>query len=253
MMTLDADRARDSKRGSTVGNYARGSTWLRLDFAYLPQAVQWGRQPKQQRNECQWSNTEANRARSCGHRVESGCEGCRRYDRYHHYSSGTLRVDAGSCKGMLLRTGTGEVKHFNTRWLWVQRAMQRYGVEVQMVFSRQRFLRCFRASCRRAGEIIEGGPPADGIPHSMGVRRQVVGSARVTSKQLHLVGHGWRRGLTFWRCRSRRERRQATGSSPTANFSSTASLAASLGRRFGGAVPRAEGGWGGGAKRPFGA
>ena len=34
------------------------------------------------------------------------------------------------CKGMLLRHGTGKVKHLTTKQLWVQGAVQAYGMEV---------------------------------------------------------------------------------------------------------------------------
>ena len=41
-----------------------------------------------------------------------------------------LTVDASACKGMLLRQGAGRVKHLTTKQLWVQGAIQSYGVEV---------------------------------------------------------------------------------------------------------------------------
>lgn len=43
----------------------------------------------------------------------------------------TLSVDAGLCKGMLLRTGMGKVQHLSTKQPWVQGAIQSHSVEVQ--------------------------------------------------------------------------------------------------------------------------
>lgn len=40
-----------------------------------------------------------------------------------------LDVDANVCKGMLLRTGMGKVKHLSTKQPWVQGAIQSCGVE----------------------------------------------------------------------------------------------------------------------------
>lgn len=44
-----------------------------------------------------------------------------------------LCVGASACKGTLLRTGVGKVNHLSTKQLWVQGAIQGYGVEVQNV------------------------------------------------------------------------------------------------------------------------
>ena len=44
-----------------------------------------------------------------------------------------IHVDASACKGMLLRHGTGKVKHLTTKQLWVQGAVQAYGMEVLKV------------------------------------------------------------------------------------------------------------------------
>lgn len=45
-----------------------------------------------------------------------------------------LCVDARACKGMLVRAGTGKVKHLSTKQLlWVQGGIQGYGVGVQKV------------------------------------------------------------------------------------------------------------------------
>ena len=44
-----------------------------------------------------------------------------------------IHLDASACKGMLLRHGTGKVKHLTTKQLWVQGAVQAYGMEVLKV------------------------------------------------------------------------------------------------------------------------
>ena len=44
-----------------------------------------------------------------------------------------IHVDASACKGMLLRHGTGKVKHLTTKQLWVQGAFQAHGMEVLKV------------------------------------------------------------------------------------------------------------------------
>lgn len=42
-------------------------------------------------------------------------------------------MDASACKTMLLRFGSGKVNHLRLTQIWVQGAIQRYGVEVQKV------------------------------------------------------------------------------------------------------------------------
>lgn len=42
-------------------------------------------------------------------------------------------VDASACKGMLLRTGAGRVKHLSTKQLWVQGAVPAYQIGVRNV------------------------------------------------------------------------------------------------------------------------
>ena len=44
-----------------------------------------------------------------------------------------LNVDASACRGILLRQGSGKVKHLTTKQLWVQGAIQSYGLEVRKV------------------------------------------------------------------------------------------------------------------------
>ena len=42
----------------------------------------------------------------------------------------TLHVDSSACKGMLLRAGTGKVKHLSTKQLWTQAATEMHGIAV---------------------------------------------------------------------------------------------------------------------------
>ena len=44
-----------------------------------------------------------------------------------------LNVDASACRGILLRQGSGKVKHLTTKQLWVQGAIQSFGLEVRKV------------------------------------------------------------------------------------------------------------------------
>ena len=44
-----------------------------------------------------------------------------------------INVDASACRGMLLRQGSGKVKHLTTKQLWVQGAIQSFGLEVRKV------------------------------------------------------------------------------------------------------------------------
>ena len=41
-----------------------------------------------------------------------------------------LHVDASACRGMVLRTGVGKIKHLSTKQLWAQAAVSSYGVKV---------------------------------------------------------------------------------------------------------------------------
>ena len=45
----------------------------------------------------------------------------------------SLHVDSSTCKGMLLRHGSGKVKHLTTKQLWVQGAIQAYEMTVSKV------------------------------------------------------------------------------------------------------------------------
>lgn len=44
-----------------------------------------------------------------------------------------INVDASACRGILLRQGSGKVKHLSTKQLWVQGAIQSFGLEVRKV------------------------------------------------------------------------------------------------------------------------
>ena len=44
-----------------------------------------------------------------------------------------LRTDASACKGMLLRHGTGKVKHLSVKQLWAQECVRAYNVTIQRV------------------------------------------------------------------------------------------------------------------------
>ena len=42
----------------------------------------------------------------------------------------TLKTDATVCKSILLRHGTGKIKHLSTKQLWVQGAIEAYGMKI---------------------------------------------------------------------------------------------------------------------------
>ena len=44
-----------------------------------------------------------------------------------------LHVDSSACKGMLLRAGTGKVKHLSTKQLWIQAAVEMHGIIVSKI------------------------------------------------------------------------------------------------------------------------
>ena len=49
---------------------------------------------------------------------------------FHQKLPATLHVDSSACKGMLLRAGTGKVKHLSTKQLWTQAATEMHGITV---------------------------------------------------------------------------------------------------------------------------
>ena len=44
-----------------------------------------------------------------------------------------LYVDASACKGMILRRGSGKVKHLSVKQLWAQECVRAYGVTIQKI------------------------------------------------------------------------------------------------------------------------
>ena len=44
-----------------------------------------------------------------------------------------LNTDASACKGMLLRHGSGKVKHLSVKQLWAQECVRAYGVTIQKI------------------------------------------------------------------------------------------------------------------------
>lgn len=91
---------------------------------------------------CHWSNTQGNVALLSGEAelnsaVNIMSEGIgvinAAMEMFGERRTASLRVDASACKGMLLRAGTGKVRHLSTKQLWVQGAIQSYGVEVHKV------------------------------------------------------------------------------------------------------------------------
>ena len=55
----------------------------------------------------------------------------------------SLHVDANACKGMLLRHGSGRVKHLATKQIWAQGAIEAYSVAV-----------CKIPRCQYAADIL---------------------------------------------------------------------------------------------------
>ena len=44
-----------------------------------------------------------------------------------------VNTDSSACKGMVLRHGSGKVKHLTTKQLWVQGATRAYGIHVKKI------------------------------------------------------------------------------------------------------------------------
>ena len=42
-------------------------------------------------------------------------------------------TDASACRGMLLRSGVGRIKHLTTKQLWAQGAVASYGVVIEKI------------------------------------------------------------------------------------------------------------------------
>ena len=45
-----------------------------------------------------------------------------------------LYTDASACKGMLLRHGSGKVKHLSVKQLWAQECVRAYNVTIQKIY-----------------------------------------------------------------------------------------------------------------------
>ena len=89
-----------------------------------------------------WSKTQSNIALSSGEAelnaaVKGVSEGIGVYELMreilNHELELKLFVDASACRGILLRQGAGKVKHLTTKQLWVQGAIQSYGISVLKV------------------------------------------------------------------------------------------------------------------------
>ena len=60
----------------------------------------------------------------------------------------TLRTDASACKGMILRHGTGKVKHLSVKQLWSQEVVRFHDIQVR--------------------KVTRASNPADMLTHSVG-------------------------------------------------------------------------------------
>ena len=89
-----------------------------------------------------WSKTQSNIALSSGEaELNAAVKGMSETIGLYHLISETwgitpkveLCVDASACKGMVLRHGSGKVKHLSVKQLWVQEAVRVFGVQVARV------------------------------------------------------------------------------------------------------------------------
>merc|ERR1711873_173376 len=86
-----------------------------------------------------WSKTQSNIALSSGEAELNGSvkaiSEClsviHLYDElFHERLETNVHVDSSACKGMLLRSGAGKVKHLSTEQLWGQASAEMYGITV---------------------------------------------------------------------------------------------------------------------------
>ena len=86
-----------------------------------------------------WSKTQSNIALSSGEaelnssvKAISECLGIIHLwdELFHERLNTNVHVDSSACKGMLLRSGAGKVKHLSTKQLWLQAAAELYGINV---------------------------------------------------------------------------------------------------------------------------
>ena len=89
-----------------------------------------------------WSKTQSNIALSSGEaELNAAVKGLSETIGLYNLISETwgvtptagLCVDASACKGMVLRHGSGKVKHLSVKQLWVQEAVRAFGVQVSRV------------------------------------------------------------------------------------------------------------------------
>ena len=86
-----------------------------------------------------WSKTQSNIALSSGEAELNSCvkaiSECLSVihvweEMFHEGLEASVYVDSSACKGMLLRSGAGKVKHLSTKQLWVQASAEMYGITV---------------------------------------------------------------------------------------------------------------------------
>ena len=89
-----------------------------------------------------WSKTQSNIALSSGEaELNAAVKGLSETIGLYNLIAETWRVtpsvalcvDASACKGMVLRHGSGKVKHLSVKQLWVQEAVRVFGVHVSRV------------------------------------------------------------------------------------------------------------------------
>ena len=88
---------------------------------------------------CFWSKTQSNIALSSGEaelnscvKAVSECLGVVNLweELFDQTLPSRIHVDSSACKGMVLRAGSGKVKHLSTKQLWVQAATEAHGITV---------------------------------------------------------------------------------------------------------------------------
>ena len=86
-----------------------------------------------------WSKTQSNIALSSGEAELNSCVKTisemlgiiNLWDElFGEHLCATLHVDSSACRGMVLRSGTGKVKHLSTKQLWVQAAVEAFPLKV---------------------------------------------------------------------------------------------------------------------------
>ena len=89
-----------------------------------------------------WSKSQSNVALSSAEaELNATVKGLSELIGFYHLIEETQKVtvklilctDASACKGMLLRHGTGKVKHLSVKQLWAQECVRAYDVQIQRV------------------------------------------------------------------------------------------------------------------------